>query len=209
MSQNILDLENRRKIYNYILKNPGLYIRQLSRIKAIPKSTLTYHLNFLKKQGFLEVKYKNGYARYFAAKKICEKDKKLLDLLRRDIPRTIILLFLISPGFSQAKMIKFVEYWKSHPSKIGIYLNIHQTTISYYFNKLLEMDIIEPFLHKKKTFYRLKNPELFIDLIITYKNSIIDKASYRIIKHIIEPENEVIDKYLNSFHKIFPHPYYV
>ena len=43
----ILELEKRRKIYNYILTNPGLHFNEIVRGLQIPKTTLEYHLNYL------------------------------------------------------------------------------------------------------------------------------------------------------------------
>ena len=45
----IIKLKTRKLIYNYISNHPGLYFRELSRELKIPKSTLDYHLTFLKK----------------------------------------------------------------------------------------------------------------------------------------------------------------
>ena len=211
--ENILKIESRRKIYQFISKNPGFHVSALSKIINIPKSTIYHHLIFLKKHGFLEVKSENGYSRYYAAKKVSKIDKKLLDLFRQDTPRTIILLLLFPQGFSQSQMIKFAKYWKNHPSKIGTYLNKHQTTVSYYFQKLVELDLIETFKIGNETRYRLKNPEIILDLIITHKESVIDEASHRIITHIVNPNKKYIDSafesYMKLFYEIFPHPYHV
>ena len=44
----ILNLENRRKIYNYIRDNPGLHLRELSRRLNIAYYNLDYHIRYLK-----------------------------------------------------------------------------------------------------------------------------------------------------------------
>jgi len=49
-NKNILELELRRNIYDFILKNPGFHLRGLSRKLKIPKSTLLHHLKILKKR---------------------------------------------------------------------------------------------------------------------------------------------------------------
>ena len=212
--KNILKLEARRKIYQFILKNPGSYLREFSRKMNIPKTTVEHHLRYLKKHGFLEVKSEDGYTRYYAAKKVSEIDKKLFDLFRQDTPRTIILLLLISFGLSQAQMIKIAKQWKNHPSKIGIYLNKHPSTISYYFNKLVAMDIIEGIPNGNETKYIIKNPEIFLDLIITYENSLMkDDSVYPFIKYLVSPDKEkiylAIDHVIETVYEVCPHPYHV
>ena len=211
--EKIFELEIRRRIYNLILKDPGLHIRELSKTINIPKSTLTYHLSHLKKHGFLEIKSENGCARYYAAKKVGEKDKKILNLFRQDVPRTIILLLVLQPELSQIQMIKIAKQWKNHPSKIGIYLNKHQTTVSYYFNKLVAMDVIEAIPDGNKTRYRITDIDRICDLIITYEKSLTNDVTGRIIKYLFNPDtkaiNAVIDKAMDVIFEILPHPYHV
>jgi len=72
----LIYLEKRRIIYNYILKNPGLHFRNISRKLKIPKSTIEYHLVYLKKQGLIVENQELGYLRYYASEKIGQKDKK-------------------------------------------------------------------------------------------------------------------------------------
>jgi predicted transcriptional regulator len=56
----ILNIENRRIIFNHILNNPGMHFRKIQRDLKIPKTTLDYHLNYLKKHGFLEILNQQG-----------------------------------------------------------------------------------------------------------------------------------------------------
>jgi predicted transcriptional regulator len=219
LRRNVINLQIRRRIFSYISKNPGVHLRGISRAINIPKSTLVYHLNYLKKQNIIEVKTDNYYNRYYPSDKICKKYKQLLDLFSKDIPRTIILLLELYPDSSQKDIINIAKKWKNHPSKIGIFLNKHQTTLSYYFNKLVEMDVIEAIPNGNKIIYRLKNEEFVFDFLITYQNKFKkDDATWRIVKRILfvdsdDEQNSYYTKLLNSIFKttyeIFPHPYHV
>jgi predicted transcriptional regulator len=210
--KDILNLEARRSLYNYIVKNPGSHFRQISREKNIAPTTLSYHLRLLKKYGLIEEKNGSGYTRYFAAKKIGEKDKKLLNLFRQDIPRTIILTVFIYPLFSQIELIKFVEKWKRHPSKIGI-LRKHQTTVSYYLNKLVEMEILQAIPDGNQTRYWFKDPEVIFELILTHEKSITNESTDHFLRYILNPSQEginyIIDHVTEKVFDIFPHPYHV
>ena len=55
VKEEILKLESRKLIYNYILEHPGLHFRELSRELKIPKSTLEYHLSYLKKLELIKI----------------------------------------------------------------------------------------------------------------------------------------------------------
>ena len=129
--EDFLDLKNRQTIYYYILRFPGLNLSELSRKLTIPKSTLDYHLIYLKKRGLITTSTEGSYTRFYASEKMSSREKKILNLLREKIPRKIILLILMYPQyFSQINLSK---YLKKRPA-----------TISYHLDKLVKMDIIEP-----------------------------------------------------------------
>ncbi len=206
--QNLLNLEIRRIIYNFILKNPGIHFRKIARKNKIPIATLRYHLHLLKKYEYVNEKSENGYTRYYGIKNFKEQDKKILSLFRQDGPRTIILLLCLYQTLSQVELIRLVDRWKNHPSKIGIYLNKHQTTLSYYLSKLVDMDVIEPILNGNETKYIIKHPDQIFDFVVKYKQFILNDATNRIIKHIENPKFNVIDSITDDVLEIFPHPYY-
>ena len=118
-----LELETRQEIYNFILKNPGLHLNELSRKLSIPISTINYHLNYLKKLDVLIAKPNGKYVRYYIARKIGEKDKKIISLLRQDIPFKIVMFLLLYPNSSQTEISK--------------HLRRHSTTISFHLEKLI------------------------------------------------------------------------
>ena len=83
MEDDALDFKRRIEIYNFILKYPGLHLSELSRKLNIPKSTMFYHLNMLKKHSFIVSKSNNRYTRYYAANNLSEIEKKFLNFLGR------------------------------------------------------------------------------------------------------------------------------
>jgi len=89
--EQILKNEKRHNIYNFILRNPGLHLRELSRNLKIPIATLNYHLRYLEKQGLIEKKSTGRFSRYYTVNQISKIDKKILGVLRRKLPRDIIL----------------------------------------------------------------------------------------------------------------------
>ena len=57
----------------------------------MPKSTMDYHLRYLKKRNLISVIKKERYNHYYISKKIGREDKQLLSILREETPRRIIL----------------------------------------------------------------------------------------------------------------------
>lgn len=225
-NNNIMELEIRRNIFNYILNNPGLHQRELSRIMKLPKSTLIHHLKVLTKQELITTSNLDGYQRIFINKEISTKEKEILHLIRQKLPQQILLYFIFRTACSQ---IELSEELEKKPS-----------TISYHIKKLKEMDIIEEVpikdgiiirwnnpkyfyerkLRKGEKIYRIKSIETQIDIFnmfIVYKNSLYHKnlidSVLTIIDHFLESPKviktdvvfEMIFKY---FFDVFPHPYH-
>lgn len=162
MGREILELEIRRKIYDLILKSPGLHVRELARELNIALSTLDYHLHYLYKRGLVAAKSDGRYTRCYIAGKISVKDKKIISVLRRNVPRKILLFLL------------------SHPSSfhraICIQLQLAPSTISFHLNKLLDLDIVDRIKAGRETRYQIKEPEYVSNLLIAYRETFLDKA---------------------------------
>lgn len=162
VGRKILDLEIRRKIYNLILKSPGLHIRELSRELNIALGTLNYHLHYLHKRELITVKSDGGYVRCYIAGEIGVKDKKIIGVLRQNVPRKILLFLLLHPS--------------SFHRAIYIQLQLAPSTISFHLNKLVDLDIINCVKVGRQTRYQIKEPEYVSDLLITYRETFLDKT---------------------------------
>jgi len=220
----ILELESRRKIYNFILNNPGLHIREISRRSDISFSTLRHHLNHLEKNDILINKKEGNYNRYYARDKMGKNDKKIMDFLRQDTPRAIILLLF---AYVECSLTEISENLEKHPS-----------TISYHLNNMQNMGIVErvfgengiidndsvPFKIKRsqvtnESIYMLKDPELIYNLLIRYKNDLFDNITVGSIvgyvddfvsdgvpEKILSPK-ESIDSIAKQIYELFPIPF--
>jgi len=155
-----LELETRQEIHNYILKNPGLCLNEISRKLNISKSTLNYHLNYLKKLGVIIGKTNGRYIRFYVASKVGNGDKKLINILRQDIPFKIVAYLLLNPNSSQIEISKFL---KKHP-----------TTIAFHIDKLANIDVIEERPRGNEINYKIKNEEDIFGLLEKYKDSFFE-----------------------------------
>ncbi len=155
-----LELETRQAIHNYILKNPGLCLNELARKLNISKSTLNYHLNYLKKLGVIIGKNMGRYVRFYIASKVGNGDKTIINILREEIPFKIIAYLLLNPNSSQIDISKFL---KKHP-----------TTIAFHLEKLANIDVVEGKPRGKEINYRIKNEEDIFGLLEKYKDSFFE-----------------------------------
>ena len=231
-NKNVLNLKIRQKIYNYILETPGLHVRELSRRTNIPRTTLNYHLRYLKKQELILERKEVGYKRIYATKNLGEKDKKILNLLRQEIPCKILIYFIFNLISSQKELSKELD---EKPA-----------VISFHIKKLIDMEIIEPAIIKNglvkrlvkskfilrkpigpEIIYILKNFEVsntIYKLLITHKNNLADKYTIDAIDSLLYWINELVkqelpqkandsesgvDSVIETAYEICPHPYHV
>jgi len=178
--KNVFKLKKRREIYDFIDKNPGLNIREISRKLNIPFTSLSYHLKYLKKLDLIREEHEGKYKKIFISYKIGAKDKKILGLLRNKNSCKILLYLFWMLSCSQIELSRE--------------LNISPPTVSYYLKKMINLEIIEeipvvngriyPFPNgdryieynpvRSEKFYRRKNQEVansVYKLLIAYKSS--------------------------------------
>lgn len=221
----ILISKNRKTIYNYILKYPGIHLSELVRQLDINEGAIRYHIKYLKNQGLIEKKYENGYTHFYITNKIGTNDKIILNILRKDTPRNIILYLLVITAASQ--------------TELSMELEKDPTTIAFHLKKLLDSDIIEParvsnrvsYTNLKKSkflectptgreiIYILKDPYLIYNLLTIYKDKLFDAGNTSNILNFFEllflekPSKKLkghtskIDRGIKTFFEIFPLPF--
>jgi len=199
--KNLLELEPRRKIYQFILSHPGLHLRELSKKLWIPKTSLTHHLDYLEKRDLITVRYMNRYKRYYISQKYGAKEKDYLALIRQPVTRNIILILCLKDVFSQKQIVDFL--------KGGSNVYKHPTTVAFHLDKLEKIGLIESFSLGNEKKYILNDRGIFIDLFIIHEKSFLD---YKLIKKYFYWMNNIpidyVDKLIDEVYRIFPHPYY-
>lgn len=205
--KDVIDTEPRKKIYDFISKNPGLHFREISRELSMPASTLFYHIKYLIKRGFLFKEFVNGYSRYYRLEEISNTDKNLFNILREPVPRNIVLYLLFCPVSSKKDMITFAKKWKKHPSKIGFHLNKHRTTINFHIDKLIEEGILGTKNKGKEVKYFVLKPKEVLDFIIRYKESLLTDAYDLFLKYLEPSTKDKIDNVNDNLFNLFPKPF--
>jgi len=182
MDKKILDLEKRRKIYNFILNHPGVHLRLISKKIKMPYTTIRHHIHYLERHDLIIKKSDGKSDKLYIKNKVSRKDKDIIGFLQQNTQREIILLLL--------------AYVECSISEISKNLNRHPSTILFHLKKLHEKDIVEHVenkngLIKKDDFsikilrknitnesvYMLKKPDEIYDLLIRYKHNISDDSA--------------------------------
>ena len=225
----LLNLEIRRKIFNYVNNNPGQHLRKIARELNINYHNLRYHLRLLEKYDMIIIKTIDSYSRAYT-KEVCTLDKELLNTIRKKTPRNILLAICFSAASSQKELSNDLE--------------LHPTTIEYHLKKLIELDIIEPAIvkdgvvytnlkdclnvdkrpDKNEVFYILKKPGIVLKMFYNYKKSLSKDKIFRICfeKYVqdhtflakkkkiwqVKGIDYYIDFYIDKMYDVFPHPYH-
>jgi len=220
MEDTILELKKRREIYEFIQKNSGLHMRDLSRKMNIPFTTLQYHLNYLEKKGYIISKDDGKYTRYFISLEIGEKEKRILNCLRKKTTLHIILWFFIAQQCSQKDLSRFLE---KHPATISFHLRnmlyagiIKQVSID---NGVIYKDalpnVIERTQISSEKIYILQDSWMIYNLLIKHKENLSDKEIVvGIIEYIemhisagipkkIQNREETIESVIKTFFGLF------
>lgn len=90
MSQNNIGIfnENRCRIFNYIMENPGRHFSEIMRELGLTKRGLGYHLEKMTKEGII-ISQSTGFFKYYyplgsrvESKNITPAQEKVIDILR-------------------------------------------------------------------------------------------------------------------------------
>jgi predicted transcriptional regulator len=147
--------DTQQKIYDLIQKNQGLHLSKIAELMNMRLSLAQYHLSNLEKDHLIVSVSEKGYKRYYSDEtSIGSQEKKILALLRQEIPLKIIT-FLIKNQTAQHKQI--MEYIQVSPS-----------TLSYHLNKLVTAEIIEVSAYGEEKGYRIRNKKEIMRCLLKY-----------------------------------------
>ncbi len=160
MEEDVLELENRRRIYQLLLKYPGMYLREMEKELGLAVGVLEYNLSYLEKKEILMVEREGNRKRYFIREGFSWGDKITVGLLRQEIPRRIVIFLMLNENASfQDVLAQF---------------KISKSTLSFHMKKLTEANIVGSEKDGRTTNYRVLDPDNTARVILTYKASFLD-----------------------------------
>lgn len=165
----ILENESRRKIYQVILSNPGIHLRELQRVVGMPLSTVDYHLNYMVKKEIILRDQNRGIIRCFS-KPFNDAEKRIVSALRQKRMREIVFVVL------RDHKVRFKQLLDQLP--------LPRSTLAFYLIYLVEHSILSRERVGAENIYRLVDEDRVAKILITYRTSFVDK---------------VIDKVMNTW----------
>ena len=166
MRNDPLDLPLRKRITEYIRRNPGVHFRQVSRDLDLAIGQLDFHLNALIKGEVLVKQVVSGNTRYYVRDKFSKDERKAMSVLRREIPRGIVLFLMDNPG--------------STPTLILGSFSFTSATLSYHLKRLERYGILRAEQSGRERHYFVDDPELVRSLLVLYSATLADTIVERV-----------------------------
>lgn len=151
----LLELETRRKIFDLVSRNPGLHLSKIADILKMRISLVEYHLVYLERHNAIRRVKEAGYSRYYVEGMIGTLDKKILAILRQEVPLKIVLFILKNENAQHKEILKNVK--------------VSASTLSYHLKKLVKCGILYVNTYGEDKGYIITDKEKLIGILVQYK----------------------------------------
>lgn len=155
--EDVLALDSRRLIYEYIRETPGAHLRKVHRGVALPFGQVLYHLAYLEKNGLIVVKKDGKFNRYFVKNIFRKEEKDMLAVLRHDVPRRIAILLMFRPRLTHKDVLAYVD--------------VSPSTLSFHLQKMVDAGILAKETHGRESFYWVADEKTCAKVLILHRES--------------------------------------
>jgi len=159
-------IENRRRIFEFIRRMPGVHLRGIQREMAIPYGTAEYHLHALEDAGLVRTAPDGNLKRYFAADFAFE-DREVLALLRKRPTRRMVLALL--------------EKFELTHRDLAEAAGVKPPTLSYHLGRLEGKRVVVLRRDGRFVWVRLRDPQLMTRILIAHGRTLSDEAVTRFL----------------------------
>jgi len=156
----VLDLASRRRIFEFLEANPGVHLRLIGKVLGMSTGMLSYHLNYMEARGILQSEAEGHRKRYFSAAAFAEAQRRIIAILRQDVPGKIVVEILLHRERTFAQLQAAVGVSKS--------------TLSYHLKKMLQREILLREKRDRESRFRLKEPDEVARILLANQESFRD-----------------------------------
>jgi predicted transcriptional regulator len=167
----LLELETRRAIYNLVLSQPGLHLREIQRQLEMHVNLVEYHLHHLMASELIVSLHQGGYNRFFPAQspgsggnvdRLTSTEKRVLGLMRQPMPLRI-MVYLLASGLALHK-------------DICTHLGCAPSTLTYHMKKLLKAEVVIQKTAGEGKGYHLTDKRSVARLLMAYRPAPFDQV---------------------------------
>ncbi len=152
---NEIQNDNTQRVLQFIQQNPGCHLREVKRALNLSMGTTQYHLNLLEKESKITSEKQYLYKNYFAAGLFQQNEKNILNILKIETSRDIIMFIMERTNPTQSDIVER--------------LHLSAATVGWSLSRLVESKIIgEQKDGKFKRYVMLENTQKIATLMKNY-----------------------------------------
>jgi len=157
----MLELDARRRIYDFVRDHPGTYLRKLARDLGMPLGTLEYHVHHLESSGLLSTRAAGRFKAFFVNDGMDRRDKDVLAWLRQRVPRGIVTALMLEPNLTHAELAQR--------------LRIGASTLTFHAQRLVQAGIVQEARRGRSKEYSVVDRDRVADLLVRHRGSFLDR----------------------------------
>jgi len=163
MDEEVLAVETRRNLFEFVRKNPGFHLREIARTVNLSITLADYHLRFLEKHELLSSTMDGEYKRYYprsmpgdatARPALTDTEKQILALLRQAIPFRILAHLMERESATHKEILDQVP--------------VSASTLSHHLKKMTGTGVVARGEAPERS-YRVADPKLVARVMTTYE----------------------------------------
>ena len=163
-----LELESRRRIYDFLTANPGVHLRSIGQTLGMSTGMLSYHLGVMERQGLLKSEAARHRRRYYLAQAYRPEQRLVLALLRERVPRTI--------------MLELATHGERTFADLLVATHVTKSTLSYHLAKVVASGVLVRSRRERESVFALSDGRAVTSLILSCATSLPDEAVGRFVK---------------------------
>jgi predicted transcriptional regulator len=167
MREDALELDARRRIYEFVRDHPGAHVREVMAGLGMPQGQVTYHLQTLEDSGLVASLKETYHKRYFLPGAVPRAQRELATILRARAPRHILLALLDDPGMAHTALAQ----------KVGV----RPSTLTYHMKRLEQRGLVDRAVEGNQVRYRVREPAAIAAALATFQQGLLDGAVDRFL----------------------------
>lgn len=163
MDEEILAVKTRKDLYEFVRRNPGYHLREVSRALSLSITLADYHLRFLEKHEMITSTMDGEYKRYYPRSTpgqadvrpaLTELERQILAFLRQPVPVRVINFLMEREAATHKQILKRVP--------------VSPSTLSHHLKKMQAAGIVDR-VELGERGYRVVQPKAVARLMSTYE----------------------------------------
>jgi len=163
MDEEILAVKTRRDLYEFVRRNPGYHLREVSRSLNLSITLADYHLRFLEKHELITSTMDGEYKRFYPRSTpgqadqrpaLTELERQILAFLRQPVPLRVINFLMEREAATHKQILEHVP--------------VSPSTLSHHLKKMQAAGIVDR-VELGERGYRVLQPKSVARLMSTYE----------------------------------------